>query len=77
MVRQSLGPATRFLLAHVAPFLFVLSYFFTRPPFQATPWSIAGARATPAHFHVLVSVMIATDLIFILWRRVLPTYKGF
>jgi hypothetical protein len=68
---------TRFLLAHVAPFLFVLSCFFTRPPFQATQWSVAGARVTPAHFHVLVSAMIATDLIFILWPRLMSTYGGF
>lgn len=68
---------TRFLLAHVTPLLFVLSAFFTRPPFRDTCWTIAGARVMTTHFHLLVLVMMSFDLVFGLRSRLLTTYGGF
>lgn len=68
---------TRFLLAHVAPLLFVLSYFFACPPFRGTRWTIGAVDVTPAHFHVLVFVTMGLDLTFTLWPRLLTTYGGF
>ncbi len=67
----------RFLLAHAAPLMFVLSYFFSRPPFRQTQWKVAGVAVTPVHFHVLVFVSMGLDLIFTLWPRLMTTYGGF
>lgn len=68
---------TRFLLAHVAPLLFVLSYFFASSPFRDTRWNVAGVTATPTHFHLLVLVTMGLDLAFTLWPRLMTTYGGF
>ena len=40
----------RFLLVHVAPLLFVLSYFLARAPFSRTRWTVAGSGDYPDHF---------------------------
>ena len=59
--------AIRFLLAHVAPLLFSLAWFFTRPAF-----------AGPARvFHVMVLLLLAVDLGFLWWPRMMSTYAGF
>jgi hypothetical protein len=68
---------TRFLLAHVMPLLFTLSYFFASPPFRETRWSMAGVTITPTHVHLLVLVTIGLDLTFTLWPRLMSTYGGF
>ena len=68
---------TRYLLAHVAPLMFVLSYFFAKEPFQTTQWRLGGIVVTPNHFHLVVSAMIGLDLIFTLWPRLMTTYGGF
>jgi hypothetical protein len=68
---------TRFLLPHVAPFLFALSYFITRDAARNTQWTVAGVCVSPAHFHLLVSVMIGSDVLFFIWARLATTYGGF
>jgi hypothetical protein len=68
---------TRFLLAHVAPLMFVLSCFLARPPFRLTQWTVGGVTVTLAHFHLLVLVTIGLDLTFALWPRLMTTYGGF
>jgi hypothetical protein len=67
----------RFLQAHVAPLMFVLSSFFACKPFSDTRWSIAGTLITPAHVHLLVFVTLGLDLTFTLWPRLMSTYGGF
>ena len=67
----------RFLLAHILPYLFVLSLLFARAPFRSTEWTVAGTKITTGHFHLLVSVILAFDLIFTLWPRLMTTYGGF
>ena len=61
------GTTLRMLLAHVAPLLFVLSCFFARPPFNA------ASRA----FHVAVTAVIAIDLAFLFWPRLMRDFAGY
>jgi hypothetical protein len=68
---------TRFFLAHLAPLFFVLSSFFVRAPFSERKWTIGGVTVTPAHFHLLVASIIAFDLTFTIWPRLMSTYGGF
>jgi hypothetical protein len=68
---------TRFLLAHVLPLLFVLSLFFAREPFCRTEWTCAGLTLRTPHFHLLISAMLAFDLLFVIWPRLMTTYGGF
>jgi hypothetical protein len=59
---------TRFLLAHVLPLMFVLSVILTRQGF-VTPLT--------RRFHLLVSALLAFDLLFVIWPRLMTTYGGF
>jgi hypothetical protein len=68
---------SRFLLAHILPLLFVLSFFFNCEPFRNTEWTFAGARVGVRHFHLLVSAMLTFDVLFTLWPRLMSTYGGF
>ena len=68
---------TRFLIAHLLPLLFVLSLFFTREPFRRTEWRVGRINLSTAHFHWLVSAMLAFDLAFVIWPRLMTTYGGF
>ena len=68
---------TRFILAHVLPFLFVVSRFLVRQPFVGTTWSAGGVTVTPGHFHLLVAITLALDLSFSYWPRIMSTYGGF
>ena len=68
---------TRFLLAHVAPLLFVLSRFSMREPFRQTRWTIGGVQVTPGHVHLFVVVAMMFDLGFTVWPRLMTTYGGF
>lgn len=67
----------RFLLMHVAPLLFVLAYVLQREPFRQCAWNIAGTTVGVAHVQLLVTAMVATDLLFTLWPRLMTTYGGF
>lgn len=68
---------TRFLLAHVAPFVFVFLRFAATPPFRDHRWTLAGVEITPTHLHLLVLATIGLDLTFTLWPRLMTTYGGF
>ena len=68
---------TRFLLAHVAPLLFVIAYFGTRTRFRDTQWVTGGVTVVPAHVQILIAVTISLDLIFTVWTRLMGTYGGF
>ena len=67
----------RFLLVHVAPLLFVLSYFLARAPFSLTRWTVAGVGITPTAFHVAILLLIGGDITLFLWSRLETTYAGF
>jgi hypothetical protein len=68
---------TRFLIAHLLPLLFVLSLLFTREPFRSTEWQLGRLRLQTRHFHLVVSAMLAFDLLFVIWPRLMTTYGGF
>lgn len=68
---------TRFLLAHVAPLLFVVLSFAARPPFSDRRWTVAGVTLTPAHVHLLAIATMGLDLTFSFWTRLTTTYGGF
>ena len=67
----------RFLLMHMTPLLFALSYFLQREPFRRCAWQVGDATVTVGHVHLLVTVTMATDLAFTLWPRLMSTYGGF
>ena len=69
--------STRFLLAHAAPFFFVLSSFFARAPFSEAEWSTGRLRVRASHFHLLIVATMAFELTFTLWGRIMSTYGGF
>ena len=68
---------TRFLLAHVAPLLFLLSMFFQSPTFAAERWSIGPLTVGVQQLQVVVLLTIGLDLAFTVWPRVMTTYGGF
>jgi hypothetical protein len=68
---------TRFLLTHLLPLLFVLSLLFSREPFRSTEWHVAGGTIRVLHFHLLISAMLAFDIAFVIWPRLMTTYGGF
>lgn len=67
----------RFMLAHVPPLFFILSWWFAHPDVRALRWRIGGIELRPAHFHVLVLCMLLVDLPFAVWPRLTSTYGGF
>ena len=67
----------RFLLAHVAPAAFVLTRFSTLSPFDRASAVVAGVPLTTRHLHLLVSVVLAFDIVFVIWPRLMTTYGGF
>jgi hypothetical protein len=67
----------RFLLAHLAPLFFAISVLLSRTPIENTRWQIGGARVGVHHFHVLVFSLLAVDIVFHLWPRLMTTYGGF
>jgi hypothetical protein len=68
---------TRYIIAQLTPLLFVLAYFSTLPPFRDTSWRLGGIVLTTAHFDLLVSVVLASDIMFTTWSRLMTTYGGF
>ena len=67
----------RFLTAHLLPLFFVLSLLFTLDPFRAVEWRLAGTTFGVRHFHLLVSLSLAFDIVFVIWPRLMTTYGGF
>jgi hypothetical protein len=68
---------TRFLLAHAAPFLFAVSLLFAEQPFRDRQWRCGDVTVTMRHLQLLVTVIVATDLVFTFWPRLMGTYGGF
>jgi len=46
---------TRFILAHVAPLLFVASHVISSSRLRSVPLALGGVSLTPTHFHALCS----------------------
>jgi hypothetical protein len=67
----------RFLLAHLAPLFFALSYLFSREQLTRTRWPVGGIRLGLQHFNMVVFALLALDLTFRLWPRLMTTYGGF
>jgi hypothetical protein len=71
------GTTLRMLLVHVTPLLFAVSYLSAREPFRMTEWRIAGATVTPRHFHLLVTAVLAFDLLFLFRPRLIGALAGY
>jgi hypothetical protein len=67
----------RFLLAHLAPLFFAISYLLSRKPIESSPWQVAGMRIGVRHFQLLVLSVLTVDVAFHLWPRLMSTYGGF
>ena len=69
---------TRFLIAHLTPFFYAASRYLADPDVVATTrWTIGGAPVGIRHLHVLTAFMLALDVAFWIWPRVMTTYGGF
>jgi hypothetical protein len=71
------GTSLRMLLAHLAPFLFVVSAVSARAPFRDLHWTVAGATIRPAHFHFLMLATILFDIAFVLPWRLTADFAGY
>ena len=67
----------RFLLAHLAPLFFAISFLLSRESVQKASWRIGGATIRLRHFDALVFTVLAVDVAFHLWPRLMTTYGGF
>ena len=69
---------TRFLIAHLTPFFYAASRYLTHPDVVATTsWTVGGVLVGVRHLHVLTSIILAADVTFWIWPRVMTTYGGF
>jgi hypothetical protein len=68
---------TRYIIAHLTPFFFVLAYFTTMEPFRRTTWRIGRLRIGTIHADLAVSATLAFSIVFVLWARLETTYGGF
>ena len=66
---------TRFLIAHLTPFFYAASRYLSHPEVVGT--AILGAPVGVRHLQVVTGVMLALDVAFWIWPRVLTTYGGF
>lgn len=67
----------RFLIAHLLPFFFVVSHLLTRSRLRTLEWSAGNLRLTTGHFQLVVLVILAADVAFRTWPRLMTTYGGF
>jgi hypothetical protein len=67
----------RFLLAHLTPLFFAISYLISRTEIAQARWRLGGVRVGTAHFNGLVLAVLALDVAFRLWPRLMTTYGGF
>ena len=67
------GTTSRMFLAHVAPLLFMISWFVTRPPFASANWAGVSARVV----HPVVTAMVLFDVAFMLWPRLFADFSGY
>jgi hypothetical protein len=68
---------TRFIQPHIAPFAFVVLRFASLSPFDRASATMGGVQVTTRHLHLLVSAMLAFDIVFTIWPRLMTTYGGF
>jgi hypothetical protein len=68
---------TRFLIAHLTPFFYAASAYLASPAIADTQWTVAGVAVTLRHLHILTLVMLALDITFWIWPRLMTTYGGF
>jgi hypothetical protein len=67
----------RFLIAHLTPLFFTLSMFFSSEWVAPLRWNAGRVTITPRHFSLLVSAVLAVDIAFLVWPRLMATYGGF
>jgi hypothetical protein len=68
---------TRFIIAHLTPFFFVLSQLLSSETVRDAEWQLAGRRITVANLHQVIFVSLAFDIAFVIWPRLMTTYGGF
>jgi hypothetical protein len=69
---------TRFLIAHLTPFFYAASRYLAHPEVARTiHWQVAGIPVGVRHLHVMTTLLLAVDLAFWMWPRVMTTYGGF
>lgn len=68
------GTTGRMILAHVAPLVFALSWFLTRPAFADAP--LAGPIRV-AHLQPLVLGLMLFDVAFRIWPQLFATFTGY
>jgi len=71
------GTSLRMLLAHLAALLFAVSALAARPPFHEQRWTVARITLSTGHFHILLLVTIALDLVFVQWGRLMSQFAGY
>jgi hypothetical protein len=67
----------RFLLAHLTPLFFALSVLFSSERLARVPWRIGSLTFGLGTFNALVMALLAVDVSFHLWPRLMTTYGGF
>jgi hypothetical protein len=67
----------RFLLAHLTPLFFALSFFLSRQPIESTSWRIGRRAVGVRQFHLLVFSLLMIDVAVHIWPRLMTTYGGF
>ena len=68
---------TRFLIAHLTPFFYAASRYLSSAAVSTRQWTVAGVKITLWHLHVFTLVMLALDITFWIWPRLMTTYGGF
>ena len=68
---------TRFLMAHLLPMFFVLSRLVTAEPFRNVEWPLSTGHLRMSHIHAVIVTMLALDIAFLIWPRLMSTYGGF
>jgi len=66
---------TRFLIAHLTPFFYAASRYLSHPEVAET--TIGRAPVGVRHLQALTGIMLALDVAFWIWPRVMATYGGF
>ncbi len=67
----------RFMVAHLGPLFFTLSRCLTSAPIRQLRWRIARTTFGLDAFHSVVTAMLALDIVFRVWPRLMTTYGGF
>ena len=66
---------TRFLIAHLTPFFYAASRYLSHPEVART--TIGSGPVGVRHLQVLTGIVLAADVAFWIWPRVMTTYGGF